>query len=155
MGLQHGPGGAISNGMPVTAGDAIASYHRAMTLPSSSYKGLFTLVQSMEAMDDHTLRVITKKPYPILSFALSQVPVIPKPITETAATKDFMTPQFNVSAGPYLFSKYVPGDRLVLVRNPTYHGRAAKWDSVTFRFLPDSASRVAALLSGSVDVMAR
>ncbi len=94
------PAAKFSNGTPVTAADVIASYERAINLPNGSYKGLFSPVQKFEAVDDRTLRIFTKKPYPVLPFILSQVPVIPKSNADSATSKDFMTPAANVSAAP-------------------------------------------------------
>lgn len=147
------PKAKFANGDPVTVSDAIASYQRAINLPSSSYKGLFARVERFEDMGNNILKIVTKTPDPTMPYALSQVAIIPKSITEKAASKDFLTPEFNISAGPYVFSKYVPGDRLELAANPSYVGPKAKWDHVTFRFLGDQAARVAALLSGSVDMI--
>ncbi len=143
----------FSNGDPVTVSDAIASYERAMDLPNSTYTGLFAHVERFEDGGNNVLKIVTKTPDPMMPYALSQVAIIPKSIADKATSKDFSTPEFNVSAGPYVFSKYVPGDRLELTANPGYFGPKAKWDHVTFRFLSDQAARVAALLSGSVDMI--
>ena len=41
----------------------------------------------------------------------------------------------------------------MLERNPDYWGAKPKWDRVTFRFIPDDAARVAALLGSDVDLI--
>jgi peptide/nickel transport system substrate-binding protein len=143
----------FSNGAPVTADDVIASLHRAATLPTGSYKGLLSPVDKYVAVNDKTLKVTTKRPYPVLPFVLNQLVIVPKSIAEKATSQDFLKPEFNVSAGPYIFTQYIPGDRLILSANPHYFGPKPKWDHVTFRFISDSGARVAALLSGAVDVI--
>ena len=45
------------------------------------------------------------------------------------------------------------GDRIELVRNDDYWGGKTPWTKVTLRLLPQDASRVAALLSGDVQVI--
>ncbi|WP_321944284.1 ABC transporter substrate-binding protein [Paraburkholderia tropica] len=147
------PRAKFADGTPITPDDLIASYRRAIHMPNGSYRGLFSLVDHMEASGPLQLTVTTKSPNPYLPFSLAQVAVLPKKIADTAQSKDFFDAKANVSAGPYLFESYKPGDRLVLKRNPGYWGKPARWDTVTFRFLPDGAARVAALLSGSVDVI--
>ena len=56
-----------------------------------------------------------------------------------------------VGTGPFSFSRWVPGDRIELVRNPHYWGPAPKLSAVTFRIIGDPAAATAALLSGSLD----
>jgi peptide/nickel transport system substrate-binding protein len=56
-----------------------------------------------------------------------------------------------VGTGPFSFSRWVPGDRIELVRNPHYWGPAPKLAGVTFRIIGDPAAATAALLSGSLD----
>ena len=56
-----------------------------------------------------------------------------------------------VGTGPFSFSRWVPGDRIELVRNPHYWGPAPKLAAVTFRIIGDPAAATAALLSGSLD----
>jgi peptide/nickel transport system substrate-binding protein len=56
-----------------------------------------------------------------------------------------------VGTGPFSFSRWVPGDRIELVRNPHYWGPAPKLAAVTFRIIGDPAAATAALLSGALD----
>jgi peptide/nickel transport system substrate-binding protein len=147
------PRAKFSDGTAVTPDDLIASYQRAINMTNGSYKGLFALVEKMTASGPHQLTITTKTPNPYMPFSLAQVAVVPKKIAESVQSKDFAAADANVSAGPYLFVSYKPGDRLVLKKNPDYWGKPARWDTVTFRFLPDGPARVAALLSGSVDAI--
>src|SRR5690606_27838024 len=55
--------------------------------------------------------------------------------------------------GPYKFVSWTPGDQLVLTRNDDYWGPKPAFDKVTIRFITNDAARVAALLSGSVDLI--
>ncbi|WP_284947150.1 ABC transporter substrate-binding protein [Acidisoma cladoniae] len=56
-----------------------------------------------------------------------------------------------IGTGPFTFSRWVPGDRIELVRNPHYWGPAPKLSGVTFRVIADPAAATAALLSGALD----
>ena len=58
-----------------------------------------------------------------------------------------------VGTGPFKFVEWQRGNRLVLERNHDYWGGKATWKKVTFRPLTDNAARVAALLSGDVDLI--
>jgi len=147
------PKARFSTGDAVTTADVIASFERARTLPKGTYRGIFSTVQQFVAVDDHTLKVDTSEPSPTLPAYLAVVPVLPKAIAEKAQSSDFADPKTSVSAGPYQLVQFTPGDRVVMQANPYYVGGKTAWDKLTFRFLTDSASRVAALLSGQVDVI--
>jgi len=146
------PEAKFSDGSPVTPADIVASYQRAIDMPGGGYRGLFALVERFEIVDAGTLKIHTRQPYPALPYTLTQVPVIPKAVAEKAQSKDFMVPSFNVSAGPYVLTKYEPGSTMVFKPNP-YYWEKPKWDNLTFRFLSDSSARLAALMSGSIDMI--
>lgn len=54
--------------------------------------------------------------------------------------------------GPYKVTKYTPGSELILEAWEGYYGGRAKIDRVIFREVPSSATRLALLLSGDVDI---
>jgi peptide/nickel transport system substrate-binding protein len=83
---------------------------------------------------------------------IANIQIIPAKLAG-ATTDSFNTGKSVIGTGPYRFVSYKAGDQLVLERNPNYWGPAAKWDHVTFRFIPDDAARVAALLGGDVDMI--
>lgn len=68
---------------------------------------------------------------------------------DTAATNR----QTPVGTGPFRFERQVPGDRVILVRNPDYWGPAPRLSRVEMRVIADPAAQTAALLSGDVDVI--
>jgi len=60
-----------------------------------------------------------------------------------------------VGTGPFTFESQVPGDTLVIAKNPNYwnSSRAAKADKITYKALPDAATRVAALRAGEIHMV--
>ena len=66
-----------------------------------------------------------------------------------------------VGTGPFVVSEWVPQDRVTLVRNDDYatpgpendHDGGARIERIDWRFIPDSATRYAALSSGEVNVI--
>ena len=52
-----------------------------------------------------------------------------------------------------MFKSYTPGDTYQISINNNYWGDKPDFHDVTFKIMPDGASRVAALLSGDVDVL--
>jgi peptide/nickel transport system substrate-binding protein len=57
-----------------------------------------------------------------------------------------------IGTGPFIFKEWVPGNRLVIVRNDNYWGMKPTLSEVTFRVIPDPMSRVIALEKGEVHV---
>ncbi|OIS93659.1 hypothetical protein BLA27_10130 [Brucella cytisi] len=142
------------DGTPVTAEDVVASFSRAANLPGAAapYTGAMAGIKEVTAPDRLLVRITTDVPLPPLPYQAAQIPIIPKRIATSASTADFANLSAAIGAGPYKFSSYVPGDRLVVERFDGYFGPRPEWDKVTFKFITDNASRTAALLAGSIDV---
>ncbi|MEI6877308.1 MAG: ABC transporter substrate-binding protein, partial [Spirochaetota bacterium] len=66
---------------------------------------------------------------------------------------DFNTGKATLGAGPYKFVEWVPGDRIVLERNENYYGKKPYAQKATYRFISNDSARIAALLSGDVDLI--
>ncbi|MBT4637709.1 MAG: hypothetical protein HN580_07725 [Deltaproteobacteria bacterium] len=58
----------------------------------------------------------------------------------------------HVGAGPYKLVEWVKGERLVLVRNENYWGKRPTVDKIIYRVIPESATRIAMLRSGELDI---
>jgi peptide/nickel transport system substrate-binding protein len=58
-----------------------------------------------------------------------------------------------IGTGPFRFVEWKRDERLVLERNPDYWQGPADISRVTFRFIPEFSARMAALLSGEIDIM--
>ena len=60
-----------------------------------------------------------------------------------------------MGTGPFTVAEWVRGDRIVLAKNKDYWVKGLpKLDRVTYRFIPDPNSALAALKAGDVDVSA-
>jgi peptide/nickel transport system substrate-binding protein len=142
------------DGSTFDASDVVASFKRARTLPTatSPYTGAIATVKDVTATAPDTIVITTTRTDPVLLHAIANIQIIPDELANTT-TDSFNIGQSAIGTGPYKFSAYKAGDRLILERNPGYWGKPAKWDRVTFRFIPDDAARVAALLSADVDLI--
>jgi peptide/nickel transport system substrate-binding protein len=59
-----------------------------------------------------------------------------------------------IGTGPFVFQSWTPGDSFKVTRNPNYWQKGEPHlDSITFRVIPDEATRVAALQSGDINMM--
>lgn len=143
------------DGSPFTAADVAYTIERVPTVSHSpaSYAAAVIEVASVEVVDDHTLRIRTRRPYPLFPNDISRLYIISHRVAKGATTRDFNAGRVTVGTGPYRFVSFAPGERLVLERNERYWGRKPDFRRVTLRVIGNDAARVAALLSGSVDLI--
>lgn len=144
------------NGEPFTARDVAFTYERAPNVPNapSTYKRRTAKVEGAVAVDDHTLHVRTRTPYPLLPNSLASVPVVSRTVGMDAEPTEFNDGSKLYGTGPYKFVEFVAGDHVTYVANEDYWGGRPKWDKVTIRWIKSGPARVAALLSGDVDAIA-
>lgn len=138
------------NGEPFNASAAKYSLERCKTHPKSQYKYMVPDYKGIIAVDDYTLRFVTKEPTPELLIMLESVSMVPpKYFTDTEYGKLATT---MVGTGPYKFVEWVKDDRITLVRHEGWH-RSPKpdWEKVILRPIPENATRVAALITGEID----
>ena len=150
------------DGTPFTADDVVFTMGRIMA-DGSDMKSFGTDVKETRKVDEHTIEIETKAPQPILPQILSQVYIMSKKWCEAnnavkpvdrrkgvANTDSFKTN----GTGPFHVRERQPGVRTVFVRNPRYWGKVeGNVQEVIFTPIANPATRVAALLSGEIDVM--
>ncbi len=114
-------------------------------------KAVFTQMESVRAIDPHTLVIVNREPDPNFLFYMGQATAVlvePKS-AETNASKP-------VGTGPYVLDNWARGSAVTLKAWPA-HRDAAKIaiKRVVFRVISDPAAQAAALLSGDVDAFPR
>ncbi len=142
------------DGSDFTAADVVASIERVPTVPNSPspFTAYTKQIKEMVVVDPYTIRLRTATPYPLMPSDMTQVMIVSKSAAK-ASTEDFNSGKAAIGTGPYKLVRYVKGDRIELVRNDGYWGGKTPWEHVTLRLLPQDAPRVAALLSGDVQVI--
>jgi peptide/nickel transport system substrate-binding protein len=108
----------------------------------------FELVEQVRVIDERTVDIVTKAPYPALADQLSMFFLLPP----DWASKNNPAAQ-AMASGPYRLREWIRDDRIVLDANPTYWGPKPVFQTVIFRSIPEASSRVAALLAGDVDIV--
>lgn len=148
-------GVTFQDGSPFTADDVIFSLARAPEVPNSPapYTDMVANLDTVEKVDDHTLRITTKTPDPALIEDIGRVFIVSKAATEGMTSEDFNSGKAAIGTGPYSFVSWTPGETLQLKAYDGYWGDKPEFDDVTVRFISNAAARVAALLSGSVDLI--
>ncbi len=84
---------------------------------------------------------------------LEGVVIVSKRAAEGKASSDFNSGAATIGTGPYRFVEWIPGNRITLARNPDYWGGMEPWEKVTIRPIANDGARVAAMLSGDVDMI--
>jgi len=142
------------NGEPFTAESVKFSFERVLNPEQKSpLRGSFTWAKSVDVVDDHTVRITTVKPYPVIHEMLtfgqfSMVP--PKYIKEKG---DAVFARSPVGTGPYRFVDWRKGEQLTLEANEQYWKGAPAIKTLVFRVIPEAATQIAELLSGGVDII--
>ncbi|MFP4589135.1 MAG: ABC transporter substrate-binding protein [Candidatus Acetothermia bacterium] len=136
----------------VTAEDVKFSIERVMDPEvGSPWKGSFSEVEDVEAVDELTVRITLSQPDPF--FLLKVVNyhggyIVPKEAVEELGD-DFGTEP--VGSGPFAFEEYQPRDKVILTANENYFRGAPILEEIDYRFMPDDSSRELALRTGEID----
>ncbi|MGD1992805.1 MAG: ABC transporter substrate-binding protein [Anaerolineae bacterium] len=152
---------AFHDGTPFNAEAVRFNLERITSDEIVSQKARFMLgpFESVEVVDEYTVRIHLSEPFAPLLDSLSQVYLgMASPAAVEEWGDEYQLHQ--VGTGPFTFVEYVPGDHLILRRNPdyawgppVYNYETAQVDEVEFRFFTDPATRSPALETGEVDIM--
>ena len=123
------------DGSAFTADDVIATMERAPNVPKSpSSFAAYTKGKTFEKVDDHTIRVKTASPYPLMANDLSTFGIISKACKATT-TEEFNQAKCQGGTGPYKLAEFKHGDRVTMARNDAWWGGKPAWEKVSFRFM--------------------
>jgi peptide/nickel transport system substrate-binding protein len=146
--LQEGV--RFHDGAPLTAAEVKFSFERAMAEDSvNAQKQLFEPIAAIETPDPHTVVITLERPTGHFPFNIGWGDAV---IVSPASVEENRNQP--VGTGPFRFQRWVKGDRVELVRNEDYWGEPAALAAATFKFIPDPAAAVSALLAGDVDAFA-
>ena len=150
------------DGTPFTADDVIFSYERAKG-EGSDFKGYVGIVKEIRKLNDHSIDVVTNSPFPILPELFTHFNIMSKkwceanqatrPVDRRKGIENAASFRAN-GTGPYRVRERQPNVRTTFVRNGNYWGKVdGNVDEVIFNVIGNDSTRVAALISGEVDVM--
>jgi peptide/nickel transport system substrate-binding protein len=151
------------DGSPFTADDVIFSYERSKA-EGSDMKTKIASVKEIKKIDDHTVDFVTNDPFPILPDTISTWYMMskawceknnsPTPVDVRKGKENAATLRAN-GTGPFMLKAREPGVRTVLVPFPGYWGGKIESNITEAIFTPikNDATRVAALVSGDIDMM--
>lgn len=158
--LKLRPNVRFSDGTELTADDVVFTLNRIPHVPNSPSPFTINLreIVNVEAIDPLTVKITTNSPYPLIPNNLTGIPIMSAKAMAGTAPEGKTTMELNrgeglVGTGPYRFVSWKRGNEIVFERNPYYWGDAPEWEKVTYRFISNSASRLAALMAGDVDLI--
>ncbi len=143
------------DGQPFNAEAVKVNFDRRLDPKAATKFGfLVAPIASVAVADEFTVKIKTKVPFAaLLSNLTHQANGMQSPAALKASWEKPLTKP--VGTGPFMFKEWVPGNRFVMVRNDAYYGVKPLLSEVTFRVIPDDASRVVALETGEVHVAVR
>lgn len=143
----------FQDGTPFNA-DAVVSVYTKM-LDKTYNTGASTLwapIDKIVKVDDYNVQILTKEPYGGLLNTLAHgSALIPSPAALEKYGKDIGL--HPVGTGAYILDKIEPGTQVVLKANDNYYGGKPAYKQITFKYVGDASSRIAALKSGQADVI--
>ncbi len=150
------------DGTPLTAEEYVWTFNRILSLTGPESFVPKTILRSMvevKAVNRYTLELELKSPDATLIYGLANPylqPLSPQAV-ESAGENYGHQP---VGVGPFRFKEWVPGEKIVLERNPEFtwgpsftSGGPARLDQIEYIILPDYDLALVELLDGRVDLM--
>lgn len=141
------------DGTDLTAEDVVFSVERAAKLQGGQFAGFVSRMVAREVVNPLTVRFRTAQPYAMVPHDLNSIFIVSKRAVGSASPADFDSGKAAIGTGPFRFIRFARGDRVELAKNPSYWGGGTAWDRVTLRIIPSDPTRLAALVSGDVDMI--
>lgn len=138
------------DGSAFDAEDVLFSFQRAMGEDSvNAQKQLFDPIHSIDSPSPEMVSITLKQATGGFLFNLGwgDAVIVAAETVDNNKTNP-------VGTGPFVFSRWVNGDRVELRRNEDYWGEAPALANATFKFISDPAAAVAAMMAGDVDAFA-
>ncbi len=109
-------------------------------------------LDTVEAVDDVTLRIRTKEPNPLIPLHLAHTQTAPMPPRYTSQTSVSDLQRRPIGSGPYRVVEFVPNERVVL-EAWSEHPDRPRIRRLLFRPVPEDATRIAELTAGNADII--
>ena len=144
-----------SDGTPVSADDVKFTWETIMSdkwqiLTKSGYD----IIDKAEVVDPKTIKFTFKETYaPYRELFSASYMVLPKHALEGKDFNTALNDTIPVASGPFMFKEWKKGDHITLSRNEKFWGPAAYLDEVVFKWVPDTNTEVAQLMTGEVDAV--
>lgn len=140
----------FSDGEALTSDDVRFTYETVMNPDWDiiSREG-WELVENFETPDERTVRLTFSEPYAPWRIMMTSA-ILPRHVYEGENFNEVANNDITGS-GPFVIEEWNKGQDLTIIRNENFWGEAAGLERITFRFITDTNSLIAALEAGEVD----
>jgi peptide/nickel transport system substrate-binding protein len=150
------------DGSPFTADDVVFSYNR-IKQPQGTMGVYVTGIADVKKVDDHTVDMMMSAPNPLLLRNIVNFFIMSKSWAEknnTAKVQDYKAKEENFASrnvmgtGPYKITGWTPEARITMtINNDWWDKHTSNVKEVVYTPIKSDPTRVAALLSGDVDML--
>ncbi len=118
----------------------------------SQATSVFRVIEDVEVVDELEANIVCSSPSPWLPAQIATwLKLVPPGYSADQALSN------PIGTGPFMLDDYSPGGEVNLRRNPDYALSAAKGEAlaeeVSFRIVPDAATRVADVVTGTANIV--
>jgi peptide/nickel transport system substrate-binding protein len=150
------PGVKFHDGAPLTAEDVKATLERNMQPGKTVVTPGFTTIEAVQIASPTVIRIITKKPDPLIAVRMAQMgsQILPARLTTDDGAKELA--RRPIGTGAYRFVEWVKDERLVMEANRDWwgwEGKAPAIERVVWKPIPDDFPRIVALEKGEADII--
>ncbi len=146
-------GVTFHNGEPFNADSVVFSWERAKDA-GFEYSDQWQEADSVEKIDEYTVKITTPEPNALFMSILHDAwAMVPPGYFAEVGQEGF--DEHPIGTGPFKFVEWVKGDHITMEANLDYWRGAPKIQTLIFRPIPESATRVAAIQTGEVDIVTR
>ena len=163
----------FSDGQPFDADDVVFSFQVYLDEKIHSPQRDLLIVGgkpiAVQKINASTVRFTLTQPYAAAERIFDSLAIMPRHLLEKAYREDRFTQVWNVNAlpaemaglGPFRLKQYVPGQRIVLERNPYFwkidqkKNRLPYLDELVFLFAGNEDAQVIRFQAGDTDIMSR
>lgn len=141
------------DGQAFTAEDVVFSIMKFHVELSPRARAIFSLIETCEATDPHTVRIVLKQAFQpfMLMFDPTAAAMVPKHLFDGRDYRTAPAVQHPIGTGPFKFTEWQRGNFIRMDRNENYWKPNEPYlDTIIYRIIPDSQSRRLALESGQV-----
>jgi len=141
------------NGREMTAEDVKYSFERVLNPDTAAIgKSYYDSIDSIEVVDTYTVKFTLKEPFAPFMTNLTSLygAIVPKEVVEENGN----LMQKACGTGPFMLKEWIPDNKVILEKNPDYFVEGEpRLDAIEYYVMTDESARVAALRTGSVDVI--
>ncbi|MBD3304852.1 hypothetical protein GF339_00680 [candidate division KSB3 bacterium] len=144
------------DGTTFDAHDMVYSFNRILNPDNNSYifKKYDEIIETVEAVDDYTLKIVLKTPDNAFMAKLQARDVCPVSQEAVEAAGEDFGSKTVVSTGPFKLVEWLPGDRLVFERFEDYWKEGVPYlDKIVYKIIPEESTALMQLRLGEVHIL--